>query len=222
MNANRTGNDYGVNLYGSRSGTRGDISLNLGNTRAATNVDFNYRGAVAAGKAGLALGRYSPSGTAMLLTTPKIGDVHYGFNVEGSPVAGNSKYVVPLNAYADVSFARVFSNSHDLDMNIEVPANIVRAHPGQVYSAKANVDINMIYSGFLTDAAGKPISGTIMETQDRVYRNGLFSIVSKRVLPSITVRTDHGEQYRCDLKKSKGSYFRCTKHQPITNAKVGE
>ncbi|MBI0329918.1 TcfC E-set like domain-containing protein [Burkholderia plantarii] len=222
FNANRTGNDYGVNVYGNRSGTRGDVSLNVGNTRATTNVDFNYRGTVAASKAGVALGRYSPSGTAMLLSTPKLGDMHYGFNVEGSPVAGNSRYAVPLNAYADVSFARVFSNSRDLDMNIEVPANIVRAHPGQVYSAKAKVDINMIYSGFLTDAAGKPLSGTIVETADRVYRNGLFSIVSKKVLPSITVETDGGEQYRCDLKNAKGSYFRCEKYHPIVNAKAGE
>ncbi|WP_226993768.1 TcfC E-set like domain-containing protein [Burkholderia plantarii] len=222
FNANRTGNDYGVNVYGNRSGTRGDVSLNVGNTRAATNVDFNYRGTVAASKAGIALGRYSPSGTAMLLSTPKIGDMHYGFNVEGSPVAGNSRYAVPLNAYADVSFARVFSNSHDLDMNIEVPANIVRAHPGQVYSAKAKVDINMIYSGFLTDAAGKPLSGRIIETEDRVYRNGLFSIVSKKVLSNITIETDGGEQYRCDLKKAQGSYFRCERYQPIVNAKAGE
>ncbi|WP_246794237.1 TcfC E-set like domain-containing protein [Burkholderia perseverans] len=221
FNANRTGNDYGVNVYGNRSGTRGDVSLNVGNTRATTNVDFNYRGTVAASKAGVALGRYSPSGTAMLLSTPKIGDMHYGFNVEGSPVAGNSRYAVPLNAYADVSFARVFSNRHDLDMNIEVPANIVRAHPGQVYSAQAKVDINMIYSGFLTDAAGKPLSGKIVETEDRVYRNGLFSIVSKKVLPNITVETDGGEQYRCDLRKAKGSYFRCEKYQPIVNAKAG-
>lgn len=222
FNANRTGNDYGVNVYGNRSGTRGDVSLNVGNTRATTNVDFNYRGTVAASKAGVALGRYSPSGTAMLLSTPKIGDMHYGFNVEGSPVAGNSRYAVPLNAYADVSFARVFSNSHDLDMNIEVPANIVRAHPGQVYSAKAKVDINMIYSGFLTDAAGKPLSGKIVETEDRVYRNGLFSIVSKKVLSNITVETAGGEQYRCDLRKAKGSYFRCERYQPIVNAKAGE
>ena len=39
--------------------------------------------------------------------------------------------------YDDVSFARVVSGNDGLDMNIEVPASIVRAHPGQVYPAQA-------------------------------------------------------------------------------------
>ncbi|KVG27972.1 TcfC E-set like domain-containing protein [Burkholderia diffusa] len=208
LNANRVGNDYGVNVYGSRSGTRGDASLNVGRSSAVTNIDFNYRGMVAASKDGVALGRYSTGGSAMLLTTPAMDGMKYGFTVEGSPVAGNSTYAVPLNAYRDVSFARVFSNSSDLDMNIEVPANIVRAHPGQVYSAKARVDINMIYSGFLTDAGGKPLSGKIVETGDTVYPNGLFSVVSKKLLSSITVERD-GQRHLCDLKQVQGSYYRC-------------
>ncbi|WP_432626320.1 TcfC E-set like domain-containing protein [Burkholderia cepacia] len=208
LNANRVRNDYGVSVYGSRSGTRGDASLNVGRSGTVTNIDFNYRGMVAASKDGVALGRYSSSGSAMLLTTPAMGGMRYGFTVEGSPVAGNSTYAVPLNAYRDVSFARVFSNSQDLDMNIEVPANIVRAHPGQVYSAKARVDINMIYSGFLTDAGGKPLSGKIVETGDTVYPNGLFSVVSKKLLSSITVEHD-GQHRLCNLKQAQGSYYRC-------------
>ncbi|WP_459624675.1 TcfC E-set like domain-containing protein [Burkholderia sp. 3C] len=208
LNANRVGNDFGAYAYGSRSGTRGDASLNIGYSAAATNVDFNYRGMVAASRDGVALGRFAGSGSAMLLTTPKIEGTKYGFNVEGNPVAGNGIYAVPLAAYRDVPFARVFSNSQDLDMNIEVPANVVRAHPGQVYSASARVDISMIYSGFLTDAEGRPLSGTIEESGDTVHKNGLFSLVSKKMLPQLTVERD-GKRYNCNLKDVQGSYYRC-------------
>ena len=218
LNANRVGNDYGINVYGSRSGTRGDASLNLGHSSAGSNVDFNYRGMVAANKDGVALGRYSPSGSAMLLKTPKLDGMKYGFNVEGAPVAGDSTYAVPLNAYNDVAFARVQSSSQDLDMNIEVPANIVRAHPGQVYSAKARVDINMIYSGFLTDADGKPIDGKVVETGDTVHRNGLFSIVSKKMLSEVTVQRDD-RRYSCDLRDAKGSNYSC---KLTTDTNAGE
>ncbi|WP_126283928.1 TcfC E-set like domain-containing protein [Burkholderia stagnalis] len=218
LNANRVGNDYGVNVYGTRSGTRGDASLNLGHGSGGSNIDFNYRGMVAANKDGVAFGRYSSSGSAMLLKTPKIDGMKYGFNVEGNPVAGNSTYAVPLGAYNDVAFARVLSNSQDLDMNIEVPANIVRAHPGQVYSAKARVDINMIYSGFLTDADGKPIDGKVVETGDTVHRNGLFSIVSKKMLSVVTVQRDD-RRYSCDLREAKGSNYSC---KLTTDSNAGE
>ncbi|WP_192557908.1 TcfC E-set like domain-containing protein [Pseudomonas allokribbensis] len=197
-----------VNLYGSRSGTRGDTSLNLGHSDTASNLDMNYRGMLAASSDGIALGRYSNSGSAMLLKTPDIPGTKYGFNVEGNPVAGNSTYAVPLNSYSDVSFARVLSSSEDMDMNIEVPANIVRAHPGQVYAAEAKVDINMIYSGFLVDASGRPIGGTILETGDIAHPNGLFSIFSKAVLAQITV-DQMGRRYSCDLRSATGSYYHC-------------
>ncbi|MDN7876703.1 TcfC E-set like domain-containing protein [Burkholderia aenigmatica] len=208
MSANRIDNQYGVNLYGSRSGTRGDASLNIGRNSAGTSADFNYRGMVAANPKGIAFGRYSSSGSAMLLETPELSGMKYGFDVEGNPVGGGSTYAVPLNAYRDVPFARVLSNSENLDMNIEVPANIVRAHPGQVYSATAKVDINMIYSGFLTDAAGEPVSGKIVETGDSVHTNGLFSIVSKKMLSHVTIEGD-GYRYTCNLKVAKGNYYRC-------------
>ncbi len=208
VTANRVGSNYGVNLYGTRSGTRGDVSLNLGTSNGGSNADFNYRGMVAASKDGVAVGRYSPSGSALLLRTPNLDGMKYGFNVEGSPVAGGRTYAVPLNAYSDVSFARVFSDNAKLDMNIEVPANVVRAHPGQVYSAKARVDISMIYSGFLTDERGKPVSGRIAETGDTAYRNGLFSIVSKKMLRLVTVEQE-GRRLTCDLTEENGNYFRC-------------
>lgn len=208
VSGNRIDRQYGVNVYGSRSGTRGDASLNLGYNGGTSNIDFNYNGMFAVSRDGMAFGRYSGSGSAMLLTTPEIEGTRYGFNVEGSPVGGNGTYAVPLGAYSDLPFARVMSSSEKFDMNIEVPANIVRAHPGQVYPAQAKVDINMVYSGFLKDGDGNPVSGTIAETRDIAHRNGLFSIVSKKILPQITVNSNE-HQYTCDLKKAIGNDYSC-------------
>ncbi|MBR8657889.1 fimbrial protein, partial [Achromobacter sp. Marseille-Q0513] len=137
------------NAYGSRSGTRGDATLNLGHSNFGSNADFNYRGMVAASADGVALGRAGGGGSAMLLKTPDVSGMPYGFNVEGHPVAGSGTYAVPIGRYDDVPFARVVSSGDDLDMNVEVPANIVRAHPGQVYPAQAKGDINRVYSGLL-------------------------------------------------------------------------
>lgn len=209
VTVNRSDGKNSVNAYGSRSGTRGDASLNVGHSDYANNVDFNYRGMVAASADGIALGRYSNDGSAMLLQTPELAGSLYGFRVEGQPVAGGGTYAVPLNQYGDVPFARVMSDSENMDMNIEVPANIVRAHPGQVYSAKAKVDINMVYSGILQDANGQPVAGQIIETGDDAYPNGLFSITSKAVLKHLTVERA-GRRYTCDLTRPlKPSHYLC-------------
>ena len=209
VTVNRIDSSNSFNAYGSRAGTRGDASLNLGHSDAASNLDFNYRGMVAANRDGIALGRYSHGGSAMLLQTPALGETPYGFKVEGHPVAGDGTYAVPLNQYSDMPFARVSSDSDNMDMNIEVPANIVRAHPGQVYNAKAKVDINMVYSGILVDTAGKPVGGIIHETGDTAYANGLFSISSKAVLANITVDVAGG-RYTCDLSKPvQPSHYLC-------------
>ena len=209
VTVNRIDSTNSFNAYGSRSGTRGDASLNVGHSDAASNVDFNYRGMFAANQDGIALGRYSNDGSAMLLQTPALGETPYGFTVEGQPVAGGGTYAVPLGQYTDVPFARVASDSENMDMNIEVPANIVRAHPGQVYNAKAKVDINMVYSGILVNASGQPVGGTIQETGDMAYANGLFSISSKAILPHISV-DGAGRRYTCDLSKPvKPSHYLC-------------
>ncbi|MDX9668005.1 TcfC E-set like domain-containing protein [Pseudomonas sp. P5_152] len=208
VTANHIDDRNSFNLYGARSGTRGETSINLGHDNQASNADFNYRGMVAANTQGIAMGRYSDSGSAMLLKTPEVANTQYGFSVEGYPVGGNSTYAVPLNSYRDVPFARVLSDSSDMDMNIEVPSNIIRSHPGQVYNSEANVNISMIYSGFLVDSAGSPISGNIEETGDTVHPNGLFSIFSKSVLDKINV-TQLGRRYVCDLKQVSDSYYHC-------------
>lgn len=198
-----------VNLFAMREGSRGDVSLNLGHTDSSNNADLNYRGMVAANKQGIALGRYSNSGAAMLLSTPKLSGVDYAFEVEGSPVGSGSIYAVPIGYYQDIAFARVNSQGRDLDMNVEVPANITRAHPGQVYTAKASVDINLLYNGFLRDAQGEPVSGTIRETGDTAYPNGLFSIASKKLLSTIDVDGKH-RRFRCDLSKPNNNFYTCS------------
>lgn len=207
----RTGARNNINLYASRSGSRGDASLSVGHGDNTTNADFNYRGMFAADAQGLALGRYSYSGAAMLLDTPAVKGMDYGFRVEGAPVAGGHRYAVPLKAYTDVPFAQVISSSQSMDMNVEVPANIVRVHPGQVYHATASVDINLLYNGFMKDAQGVPVSGVIKQTGDRVYPNGLFSIASKTLLSQITVEGAQG-RFRCDLTRPSGSNYTC---QPL-------
>lgn len=198
-----------VNLYATREGSRGDVSLNLGSNSSSNNADLNYRGMVATNASGIALGRYSNSGAAMLIATPSIQGMDYGFEVEGSPIGGGGSYAVPIGSYQDIAFARINSQGGDQDMNVEIPANITRAHPGQVYSAKANVDINLLYHGFLQDAQGSAVSGTILETGDIAHPNGLFSIASKLLLPTIDVENNH-RRFRCDLSKPQNNYYRCS------------
>lgn len=208
-NVNYIDDRTSVNLYASRSGTRGDVSLNVGHGDGLTNGDFNYRGMVAANSDGVAFGRYSYSGAAMLLKTPKIENTPYGFSVEGAPVAGGGSYAVPLKVYKDIPYARVITSSRDMDMNVEVPANILRVHPGQVYTSKASVDISLLYNGFMKDASGMPVSGVISQTGDTVYTNGLFSIVSKAILTQVTVDGKQGT-YSCDLTKPQGNDYPCS------------
>lgn len=205
---NYVGDRTSVNMYTSRSGTRGDVSLNVGQGSGITNGDFNYRGMFAANSDGIALGRYSYSGAAMLLETPQIEGTRYSFNVEGAPVSGGGRYAVPLNAYKDISYARVLTSSQEMDMNVEVPANILRVHPGQVYTSKASVDINLLYNGFMKKIDGQPIGGVISETGDTVYPNGLFSIASKTALAQVTVDGRQGT-FRCDMTKAQGNNYIC-------------
>lgn len=198
-----------INLYAIREGSRGDVSLNLGHHNNSNNADLNYRGMVAANARGIAFGRYSNSGTAMLISTPALQGMDYGFDVEGSPVGSGGTYAVPIGSYQDIAFARVNSQASSQDMNVEIPANITRAHPGQVYSAKASVDINLLYHGFLQDAQGKPVSGTILETGDVAYPNGLFSIASKLLLSAINVENDR-RRFHCDLSKPHNNIYPCS------------
>ncbi|MHA7847795.1 TcfC E-set like domain-containing protein [Serratia sp. D1N4] len=202
------GRTNAVGLNARRSGTRGDASLRLGVDDHITSGSFNYNGMLAASKDGIALGRTSPSGAAMLVTTPKLGDTQYGFKVEGNPVGGGSTYAVPLASYQDVTFARAQAVDANMDMNIRLPANVVRAHPGQVYPVKAEVAMNLLYNGFLVDSRGVPVSGTVSETGDAVYPNGLFSMASTTLIKEITVTGKQG-RYRCDLTQPRDNRYLC-------------
>ncbi len=197
-----------VGLNARRSGTRGDASMRLGVDDHITSGSFNYNGMLAASKDGVALGRTSPSGAAMLVTTPELGGMKYGFKVEGYPVANSSTYAVPLASYQDVTFARAQTVDADVDMNIRLPANVVRAHPGQVYPVQAEVEMNLLYNGFLVDTHGNPVSGTLQETGDTVYPNGLFSVASSMLLKEVTVNGKQG-RYRCDLSQQKEKRYLC-------------
>jgi hypothetical protein len=225
INSTRQSGRNGLNAYASRIGTRGDVLLNVGSySNGSTNMHLSYQGMLAANADGVALGRYSYSGSAMLLKTPDLAGTPYGFNVNNHPVGSGSTYAVPVNRYDDISFARIDNSntSRELDMNIEIPANIVRAHPGQVYSAEAKIDINMVYNGLLIDAEGKPVGGEIIETGDTAYANGLFAISAKTVLPTITLRQKNGSNYICDLSKQiKESYYRCQPQALDTLSKAG-
>ena len=202
------GRSNAVGLNARRSGTRGDASLRLGVDDQITSSSFNYNGMLAASKDGVTLGRTSPNGTAMLVTTPKLGDTQYGFKVEGNPVGGNGTYAVPMDSYQDVTFARAQAVDAGLDMNIRLLANVVRAHPGQLYPVKAEVELNLLYNGFLVDSRGRPVSGTVNETGDTVYPNGLFSVASTTLIKEITVTGKQG-RYRCDLKQPKDRRYLC-------------
>jgi hypothetical protein len=202
------GRTNAIGLNARRSGTRGDASVRVGVDDHITSGSFNYNGMLAASKDGIAMGRTSPSGAAMLVSTPKLGGAKYGFKIEGSPVGGGSTYAVPLASYQDVTFAKAQTVDSGMDMNIRLPANVVRAHPGQVYPVKAEVEMNLLYNGFMVDKHGTPVSGTLNETGDMVYPNGLFSVTSSTILKEVTLNSKQG-RYRCDLTKPNGNYYTC-------------
>ncbi|QZY66640.1 hypothetical protein K7H99_20785 (plasmid) [Providencia rettgeri] len=197
---NHAGRDNAVCVYAQRKGTRGDVALRLGHDSHFANGNFHYQGMMAVNSEGIALGQTSPSGSAMLVNTPALANGHYGFSVENYPVAGGGRYAVPVASYQNITFARAQGIDRQVDMDIRIPANIVRAHPGQVYSVNADVSMNLLYNGFLVTPQGQPVSGRIQETGDTVYPNGLFSIASTTLLKDIHV-SDNQQHYLCDLSQ---------------------
>lgn len=210
VSASHINNQNNLNGYASREGTRGDVTLNLGKNSRATTFDANYRGMLAANEKGIALGRYSTSGSAMLVDTPQIDAFEYGFDVEGSPVGNNGLYSVPVSLYQSIPFAKVNTRQSSWDMNVEIPAYIFKAHPGQVYYTQAKVNVMAQYSGFLKDKAGRPVVGCMDEVKECSFNNGLFSITSQKPLTSITVRKQNNT-WKCDLTRAKKSIYRCEK-----------
>lgn len=200
-----------IGAYAQRNGTRGDVVVRASYDDHITNGSLRYSGMLAANSNGIALGQSSPSGAAMLIKTPEVANGNYGFKVENYPVANDGVYAVPVGSYQSIPFAKAQGVSSDLDMNIRVPANIVLAHPGQVYSVNADVNMNLLYNGFLVNDEGNPVTGIVTETGDSVYPNGLFSIASSKLLEHIHVRAKNGN-YQCNLSqvKQENSYL-CVK-----------
>ncbi|WP_213072593.1 hypothetical protein, partial [Acinetobacter baumannii] len=68
-----------------------------------------------------------------MIKAPALGGTPYSFHVEDSPITGGGTYAIPVPRYQDRFFVRTHTDRSDMDMNIQLPVNIVRAHPGQVF-----------------------------------------------------------------------------------------
>ncbi|CNL21617.1 alpha-related fimbriae usher protein [Yersinia intermedia] len=208
VDGSTSGNHNSIGSFVHRAGSRGDIAARFGIDNKIANGGLSYNGMLAVGPQGIALGRSSYSGTALLIETPDLADTPYSFNVEGHPITGSGTYAIPIPRYQDSLFIRTHSNRSDLDMNIRLPVNIVRAHPGQVFSSKANITLDLLYNGFLKDSQGQPVSGVIQGTGDSVHPNGLFSIQSGVILKNITVQSTSA-RYRCDMRQQHNHIYLC-------------
>ncbi|WP_082168196.1 TcfC E-set like domain-containing protein [Yersinia aldovae] len=208
IDASTSGKTNSFGSFAHRSGSRGDVSARAGVDNKIANGGISYNGMLAISPQGIALGRSSYSGVALLIETPDLADTPYSFHAEGHPIGGSGVYAIPIPRYQDRFFVRTHSGRSDLDMNIQLPVNIVRAHPGQVFSSQANITLDLLYNGFLKDSQGQPVSGVIEETGDTVHPNGLFSIHSGVMLKSITVQA-HLARYRCDMRQQHGHIYLC-------------
>ncbi|WP_342221911.1 hypothetical protein [Candidatus Fukatsuia endosymbiont of Tuberolachnus salignus] len=195
-----------------RNGTRGNVGLRVALNNQVASSSFHYGSILAANTSGIALGRSNYSGVAMLVKVPRLAGTAYSFNVEGSPVANGGTYAVPISRYQDHAFVRTQSEGSLHDIAVQLPANIVQAHPGQVFSVAANVKLSLLYYGFFVDANRQPIEGIVQETGDIVYPNGMFSINSDLVLKYLTIK-HKSAFYLCDMSQQSGHYYFC---QPDT------
>jgi E-set like domain len=191
-----------------RSGSRGEISGRFGVDSQITNGGLSYNGMLALSPQGIALGRSSYSGAALLIKTPELAGTPYSFYADDHPITGGGTYAIPIPRYQDRFFIRTQTDRSDMDMNIQLPVNIVRAHPGQVFSGHADIKLNLLYNGFLKDSHGLPVSGVIKESGEAVYPNGLFSIHSAIMLKTITVQ-GHSARYRCDMRQQRNNTYLC-------------
>ncbi|CQI91939.1 alpha-related fimbriae usher protein [Yersinia rohdei] len=208
INGSTSGKFHGIGTFAQRSGSRGDISARMGIDNKIANGGISYSGMLAVSPQGVALGRSSYSGAALLIKTPNLSDVPYSFHAEGNPITGGGLYAIPVPRYQDRFFIRTHHDRGDMDMNIQLPVNIARAHPGQVFVSKANITLDMLYSGFLKDPKGQPVSGVVNETGDTIHPNGLFTINSGVILKKITVKNGSA-QYHCDMSQPRDHIYLC-------------
>ncbi|MGP6381162.1 TcfC E-set like domain-containing protein [Yersinia bercovieri] len=208
INGSTSGSNNSIGSFAHRSGSRGDISARVGIDSKIANGGISYNGMLAVSPQGVALGRSSYSGSALLIETPELSDTPYSFQAEGHPITGGGLYAIPIPRYQDRFFISTHNDRSDLDMHIQLPVNIVRAHPGQVFSSKADISLSLLYNGFLKDLRGQPVSGVIQETGDAVHPNGLFSISSNTILREITVQNG-SIRYRCDMRRQHDHIYQC-------------
>nr|WP_227507668.1 TcfC E-set like domain-containing protein [Yersinia thracica] len=208
VNGSTSGKTHSIGSFAHRSGSRGDISARVGIDNKIANGGISYNGMLAISPEKMALGRSNYSGSVLLIETPDLADIPYSFQAENHPIAGGGVYAIPVPRYQDRFFVRTHNDRSDLDMHIQLPVNIVRAHPGQVFTSKANIAFDMLYNGFLKDSHGQPVSGIVQETGDAVYTNGLFAINSNVILKNITVKNDSAS-YHCDMRQKHGHTYVC-------------
>lgn len=208
IDGSASGKTSSIGSFAHRSGSRGDVSARMGIDNKIANGSISYSGMLAVSPQGMALGRSSYSGTALLIETPDLAGTPYSFNAEGHPITGGGIYAIPIPRYQDRFFVQTHTERNDLDMNIQLPVNIARAHPGQVFSSKADITLNLLYSGFLKDEHGQPVSGVIQETGDTVHPNGLFSIHSRAMLKNIQVQNNLAH-YRCNMSQQRNHIYLC-------------
>lgn len=208
INGSTRGKTHSIGSFAHRSGSRGDITARVGIDNKIANGGISYNGMLAISPQKMALGRSSYSGSALLIDTPDLADIPYSFQAENHPIAGGGVYAIPITRYQDRFFVRTHNDRSDLDMHIQLPVNIVRAHPGQVFTSKVNITFDMLYNGFLKDSHGQPVSGVVQETGDAVHPNGLFAINSSVILKNIRVQNG-SVSYRCDMRQKHGHTYVC-------------
>ncbi|MDN0089365.1 TcfC E-set like domain-containing protein [Yersinia nurmii] len=207
LNSTLSGKNHSMSSTVSRQGSQGNLSIDVGANNHTMFGGLRYSGMLAANTQGIALGPAGFGGGAMLVTTPEIG-VPYSFRVQGQPVIGGGTTAIPVPLYNYQSFADIQTSRSDMDMRINLPVNMIHAHPGQVFSAKADIQLTLLYNGFFRTQENQPVSGNIVETGDEVHPNGLFSISSGKVLKYINVKNDTGS-FLCDLSQQRNHYYLC-------------
>lgn len=88
ISGSTSGKNNGIGAFAQRSGSRGDISARAGLDNKIANGGVSYSGMLAVSPQGLALGRSSYSGSALLIKTPELAGTPYSFHAEGNPITG--------------------------------------------------------------------------------------------------------------------------------------
>lgn len=210
VNYTHSNNDNDIGLQVSRDGHYGIINGSIDINNSTAQGAIYYNGSLAISKYGINFGRNNPFGSSLLVNIPSVNDIDnpIGFSIDSNPVETGNTLAIPINVYQNIGYLPVLNNNDDIDLQVDVPANIAKSHPGQVYFTKANIDISQIYNGIMRDKNGTPLSGTL-NNGEIVYRNGMFSFNSKKILSTIVLLTENKVRYECDLTFKKNNGYEC-------------